>query len=181
MLNTINHDQWIEISGSQIDLYIKRRRISFGLIEDYSSRDIFNLLISKLNIFYVSDGGSSRCIKVLSESFFDEYNSFYKNLYEPKPYYVWYRIYWRSTRGTGISRRHNKHKNAITEKRDKNRCVVCRRSSNLTTDHIIPFSKSGDSSYYNLATLCGECNQNKGDKIIDGFIERFVLPNQLLT
>lgn len=54
-------------------------------------------------------------------------------------------------------------------KRDKYKCVICGRGKNesiLHIDHIIPVSKGGGNDYYNLQTLCGDCNQGKSNQIL---------------
>lgn len=54
-------------------------------------------------------------------------------------------------------------------KRDKFKCVLCGRSPaanpqvELEIDHIIPWSKGGETLPENLQTLCAECNNGKGD------------------
>jgi len=47
--------------------------------------------------------------------------------------------------------------------RDGFRCVYCESRYNLQIDHIIPFSKSRDSSEGNLQSVCSSCNKAKGD------------------
>lgn len=53
--------------------------------------------------------------------------------------------------------------------RDNYRCRACGRSPatergvKLHIDHIIPWSKGGETSPGNLQTLCGDCNIGKGD------------------
>ena len=53
-------------------------------------------------------------------------------------------------------------------KRDRYRCVTCGRSPAaqpgiiLHVDHVIPFSKGGDTNLENLRTLCDRCNLGKG-------------------
>ena len=49
--------------------------------------------------------------------------------------------------------------------RDKGRCVYCGSTENLHFDHIIPFSKGGDTSIENLQLLCRKCNLEKSNKI----------------
>lgn len=49
--------------------------------------------------------------------------------------------------------------------RDGGKCVYCGSSENLHLDHIIPFSKGGDSSVENLQLLCQKCNLHKSNKI----------------
>lgn len=54
--------------------------------------------------------------------------------------------------------------------RDNFRCVLCGKSpatdigTKLHIDHIVPFSKGGQSTIDNLQTLCFECNIGKGNK-----------------
>ncbi len=55
-------------------------------------------------------------------------------------------------------------------KRDKFKCVLCGRSPakdpavELEIDHIIPWSKGGETVLENLQTLCTECNNGKRDR-----------------
>lgn len=49
--------------------------------------------------------------------------------------------------------------------RDKGKCVYCGSTENLHFDHIIPFSKGGDTSIENLQLLCRKCNLEKSNKI----------------
>ena len=54
-------------------------------------------------------------------------------------------------------------------KRDNFKCVICGRSPaknpdiELQVDHIIPYSKGGETVIENLRTLCSECNLGKSD------------------
>lgn len=54
--------------------------------------------------------------------------------------------------------------------RDRFRCVICGRSPakdtniELHVDHIVPWSKGGESTEQNLRTLCFDCNLGKGAK-----------------
>lgn len=52
-------------------------------------------------------------------------------------------------------------------KRDGYRCVECGcdDKGQLTTDHKIPWSKGGPTSYENLQTMCFPCNQAKGNDV----------------
>jgi len=43
--------------------------------------------------------------------------------------------------------------------RDGNKCVICSEEGNLTLQHVLPYSKGGETSYRNLVTLCNDCNQ----------------------
>ena len=49
-------------------------------------------------------------------------------------------------------------------KRDRYACVRCASNEDLTLDHIIPWSKGGDTAAENLQTLCRSCNSSKGDR-----------------
>ena len=49
--------------------------------------------------------------------------------------------------------------------RDGGKCVYCGSTENLHFDHIIPFSKGGDTSVENLQLLCRKCNLEKSNKI----------------
>ena len=55
--------------------------------------------------------------------------------------------------------------------RDKFKCVLCGRSPVtdigivLHLDHIVPYSKGGETTFENLRTLCQNCNWGKGDQI----------------
>ena len=48
-------------------------------------------------------------------------------------------------------------------RRDGRACVACRRTSDLTLDHRIPYSKGGPDTIENLQTMCRSCNSRKGD------------------
>ena len=48
-------------------------------------------------------------------------------------------------------------------KRDRYLCQYCNSRSDLTLDHVVPRSKKGESSWYNLVTACKQCNSKKGD------------------
>ena len=51
--------------------------------------------------------------------------------------------------------------------RDGNRCIECRTreadGAQLTMDHVIPFSRGGETAEGNLVTLCESCNQTHGN------------------
>lgn len=57
----------------------------------------------------------------------------------------------------------------VVMKRDKFKCKMCGRSPvthpkiTLETDHIIPYSKGGETIVENLQTLCSKCNQGKSN------------------
>ncbi|MBM4017699.1 MAG: HNH endonuclease [Planctomycetes bacterium] len=52
-------------------------------------------------------------------------------------------------------------------RRDGFRCRICGRSPashpgvQLDIDHIVPWSKGGETAIGNLQTLCSDCNQGK--------------------
>ncbi len=49
--------------------------------------------------------------------------------------------------------------------RDGFRCAYCGdNQSRLTIDHIIPKSRSGETSFENCVTACKPCNNRKGDR-----------------
>lgn len=56
-------------------------------------------------------------------------------------------------------------------KRDNFKCVICGRSPakdpsiELHVDHIIPWSKGGETTIDNLQTLCSKCNIGKSDSL----------------
>lgn len=54
-------------------------------------------------------------------------------------------------------------RNKIFE-RDGFNCVKCGSTSDLTIDHIIPFSRGGQTTEDNLQTLCLKCNIRKGNR-----------------
>ncbi|WP_155400704.1 HNH endonuclease [Vibrio nigripulchritudo] len=53
-------------------------------------------------------------------------------------------------------------KSAVLE-RDNYRCVKCQSTENLTMQHVIPFSRGGETTTRNLVTLCEPCNQELAD------------------
>lgn len=48
-----------------------------------------------------------------------------------------------------------------------NICLRCGSSDKLTQDHVVPLSKGGFHTIYNLQPLCRSCNSSKRDKTID--------------
>ncbi len=57
----------------------------------------------------------------------------------------------------------------LVMRRDNYRCSICGRSpatdagTELVIDHIVPWSKGGETVFKNLQTLCRGCNAGKGD------------------
>ena len=58
---------------------------------------------------------------------------------------------------------------AVVLVRDGGRCRKCRRSINLQMDHIVPFSKGGQTEESNLQTLCRRCNRAKSKQLVPRF------------
>jgi hypothetical protein len=54
-------------------------------------------------------------------------------------------------------------KSAVFE-RDQNACRKCGTTSDLTLDHVYPWSIGGPDTAENLQTLCRPCNSRKGDR-----------------
>jgi len=61
-------------------------------------------------------------------------------------------------------------------RRDKFKCVLCGASPatnpacQLHVDHIVPFSRGGESKLANLRTLCAQCNIGKSNKVGEGAV-----------
>ena len=57
--------------------------------------------------------------------------------------------------------------------RDRFTCCACgaspatSRGARLQVDHIVPWSKGGETVEENLQTLCAKCNQGKSDSVIE--------------
>jgi 5-methylcytosine-specific restriction endonuclease McrA len=54
--------------------------------------------------------------------------------------------------------------------RDRFTCQYCQKtlpSGELTLDHVIPRSRSGESTWENLVTCCNPCNNRKGNRTPD--------------
>ena len=54
--------------------------------------------------------------------------------------------------------------------RDRYACQYCHRtlpSSELTLDHVMPRSRSGETTWENLVTCCHQCNNRKGSRTPD--------------
>ena len=51
--------------------------------------------------------------------------------------------------------------------RDKNQCQYCgviESPRDMTIDHVIPRSRGGENTWYNIVTCCKRCNQKKGNR-----------------
>lgn len=44
-------------------------------------------------------------------------------------------------------------------------CVICGQRGDIRVDHVIPFSKGGDTVESNLQPLCSQCNYHKSNKL----------------
>lgn len=49
--------------------------------------------------------------------------------------------------------------------RDGSRCLMCGRTDDLQMDHIVPWSRGGETTVDNLQPLCGPCNRAKGARV----------------
>ncbi|HCG1441259.1 MULTISPECIES: HNH endonuclease [Serratia] len=56
--------------------------------------------------------------------------------------------------------------------RDNNQCVLCSNTENLTLQHVVPYSRGGETSYRNLVTLCDNCNKRLKSEYIPGLFKR---------
>lgn len=54
-------------------------------------------------------------------------------------------------------------------------CACCGKSENITIDHIIPLSKGGLDTVFNVQPLCVNCNSSKSAKYIDYRSEYMVI------
>jgi len=137
----------------------------------------------KLNYYLIKESTTEEqyvyVFKML-ENYFKEYEEIFKYLHQDRNYYVWYNEV-RPSMETNSSKRtgklNNKQKRQIIKERDGNKCVLCQSEENLTVDHINPYSRSKDNTYYNLMTLCNNCNQQKRNKCLpENFIKETLIP-----
>lgn len=56
--------------------------------------------------------------------------------------------------------------------RDNNQCVLCHNSEKLTLQHVVPYSRGGETSYRNLVTLCKDCNEELKADYAPGLFKR---------
>jgi 5-methylcytosine-specific restriction endonuclease McrA len=64
------------------------------------------------------------------------------------------------------ARRISSYKRLKVFERDEWRCRFCGGQNNLVIDHIFPVSKGGGNQIENLQTLCKNCNDLKGNKVL---------------
>ncbi|MFN6486838.1 MULTISPECIES: HNH endonuclease [unclassified Nostoc] len=50
--------------------------------------------------------------------------------------------------------------------RDGKKCLLCGAESQLTMQHIVPYSRGGETTIRNLVTLCNDCNQRCGIELL---------------
>lgn len=78
-------------------------------------------------------------------------------------------LYWdvELPRNRAISRRIPKDVRQRVLDRDEHRCIECGKTPadgvTLTMDHVIPYSRGGETTEGNLVTLCEPCNQGHSD------------------
>lgn len=49
-------------------------------------------------------------------------------------------------------------------RRDNFLCQYCGTNRNLTLDHLLPRSRGGEDTWFNIVTACSKCNSRKGDR-----------------
>lgn len=64
------------------------------------------------------------------------------------------------------ARRISSSKRLKVFERDEWRCRFCGAQNDLVIDHIFPVSKGGGNQIENLQTLCKNCNELKGNKVV---------------
>ena len=65
--------------------------------------------------------------------------------------------------------------------RDGNKCIVCGGVEKLTIDHLVPIMRGGSNKEYNLATMCLSCNNEKGGKMIQKYVELAAMQKSILS
>ncbi len=67
-----------------------------------------------------------------------------------------------------MSPQERKNKRRQLVKKYGDRCTRCGwREGSPTLDHIVPITRGGNNSLYNLQLLCQFCNELKGNSIAD--------------
>lgn len=69
---------------------------------------------------------------------------------------------------SGIRRPLGIHLRIAVFRRDGYRCRRCGKAGTrgeLEVDHIVPHSLGGPDAFYNLQTLCRQCNRRKGARL----------------
>ena len=175
-----------DVTKKTLGKWVVSKRVKLMKIQAYSFLNRFDLFLEKRGIYVIRSHNKELVVTIKDESFFNLYNIYYKYLYAPKSYYVWY-VILREKTNTKSKRSKKRSANRgvgarsiYIKNRDGNECVMCGNDEHLTIDHIEPISKSGDNSIYNLCTLCSECNEEKSNKTLKDFVYKYVLPKQLL-
>jgi len=88
----------------------------------------------------------------------------------PRRCRVWYRA--RYTRESQRSARIGARLRRRVLAADRHRCVSCHRRDELQIEHVMPWSLGGLSWWWNLVTLCGDCNRVKSNywRFRDGYV-----------
>jgi len=156
--------------------YITRKRKLLHGRKYQLLQDILSKSITKSKIYCIQGHASQfTTYKKVEDNELIEYNNFYKFLYPSISYYLWYKNNFQLQTQKSCTIKPGKRRTIID--RDKC-CIFCNTEENLTVDHIIPYSKSKNSSIYNLMTLCKTCNNNKKDSIpSSNFIIDILIPH----
>lgn len=64
---------------------------------------------------------------------------------------------------SSLKRSYSQSKKNYVINRDGGKCLLCDATENLTMQHILPYSKGGETSSRNMVTLCEKCNQSLTD------------------
>jgi hypothetical protein len=71
------------------------------------------------------------------------------------------------------------NQNHLLFKRDRYTCAYCGNRfthKELSRDHILARARGGRDTWMNCVTACRECNQEKGDKLVDSFRPLLYVP-----
>lgn len=148
-----------EIAGKYQELIDKK---------EWESLEAFKEQLMAKGIYILRTPENGRIAVQVNEEFFKDnlYYERYQPKWDSKEYFVNYKLFsegnWNKRNKT---LKGNSQKKLDILERDNYTCQKCRSTKDLTMDHIIPWSISRDDSYYNLITLCWNCNQIKDDRI----------------
>ena len=67
-------------------------------------------------------------------------------------------------------------RNKVLE-RDGKECLLCGAKTQLTMQHVIPYSMGGETTSRNLVTLCNDCNQKCGVELLTELYDMASLPH----
>ena len=65
---------------------------------------------------------------------------------------------------------HSRLRNKVLE-RDGKQCLICDSATQLTMQHVTPYSYGGETTLRNLVTLCNACNQRCGVELLTELYE----------